>query len=261
MTEPLRFEVSELATEVALMQRLAEKFLVADAIDILVGLRDQIDTLRYASRQTTIAIEADRPIRTKRCGGGYERDNGGTRKDLFGELLFKWELRPLGAASKKRGAKRQVEIAGIASSVARLRIDHCGQKVAIASWRMEIGDGKSPGAFFHAQIPDTLREVIHEEQCTCQLFWPTWLPVPRLPIPAMTPMLVLEFIIAELFQKGWPEHLASGRYEVNQWRAMQQRRFEAYLQWQRKNVADSGQGSPILATKNAKPGPELFLSS
>ena len=140
-------------------------------------------------------------------------------------------------------ASHWLEVAGFASSVARLRIDHCLQMLAIASWRMEIGDGKSPSAFFYSQIPDTLREAIYGEQCTCQLFWLTWLRVPRVPIPAMTPMLVLEFIIAELIQEGWPVYLAFGGFEVNQWRTIQQRRFEAYFRWQRKNVADSGQES------------------
>ena len=241
------------------MQNLAGKFLVADATEILLGVRDQIDTLRHSSQQTTIAVDAGRPIRTKPCNGGYERNNGGACKELFGELLFKWELRPLGAASKKRAAKRQVEVAGIASSVARLRIDHQGDKVTIASWRMEFGDSNSPGAFFHAQIPDTIGESTHEDQVTCEQMWPAWLPVPRLPIPAMTPMLALEFILAELFQEGWPQHLASGGYEVDRWRSMQQRRYIAYFDWQRRNVETSGQGSPILATKEAKPASEFFL--
>ena len=258
MTQPLRFYVAELASEIDIMQKLAERFLAADASGILSEVKAHLETLVYATQETTIEVDTERPIRTIACDGGYERCGGGGRKDLFGELLFKWQFRPLGDASKKRGARRLVEVSGIASSVARLRIDEDGDETAIASWRMEFGDGNSPGAFFHAQIPDTLADSTRERPSN-QKMWPSWLPVPRLPIPPMTPMLALEFVLAEIFQERWPQHLASGGYEVNGWRALQQRRYVTYFDWQRKNVETSGQGSPILATKNAKPAPEFFL--
>lgn len=261
MTESLRFEVSDLATEVELMRRMSEKFLLEEASEILRGVKEQIDTLRYRTHDTTIAVDANRPIRTRHCNGGYERNNGGTYKDLFGELLFKWEFPPLGNGGSRLATKRQVEVIGIASSVARLRINICGEKIAIASWRMEFGDSASPGAFFHAQIPDTLGKPSQGGGCSRQQMWPTWLPVPRFPIPAMTPMLALEFIIAEIFQERWPQHLASGGYEVEHWRSLQSRRFVAYFNWQRKNVESSVKGSPILATKEAKPVTDFFLAT
>ena len=40
-----------------------------------------------------------------------------------------------------------MEVVGIASTVARLKINHGGTMVDIASWRMEFGDNLSPGAF------------------------------------------------------------------------------------------------------------------
>ena len=72
--------------------------------------------------------------------------------------------------------------------------------------------------------------------------WPHWLPVPRLPIPALTPMLALEFTLAEIFQDCWPRHLASGGYEVDKWRALQQRRYVSYFEWQKKMAETSGPG-------------------
>ena len=260
MTSPLRFEVADLVTEVELMRELSGKFLVADASDILIGIKDQFDGLRYSNQNTTIQVNTARPIRTKPCNGGYERGNGGTYKDLFGELLFKWELRPLGVASSKLAARRQVEVAGIASSVARLKIERQGVTALIASWRMEFGDSNSPGAFFHVQIPDTLPGSDGEREPAPQQMWPRWLPVPRLPIPAMTPMLALEFILAEIFQEDWPQHLASGGYAADRWRTFQLRRYVAYFEWQKKNVEVSGKGSPILSMKDAKPAAEFFLS-
>ena len=262
MSGPLRFELAELIREVDLMRGLAAGFLEPDAVGVLFNLREQLETLKYRNCDHTMLIGVDpqRPIGTIACNGGYERNEGGTHKNLFGELLFKWELRPLGAASKKRAAKRQVEVAGTASTVARLRIEHDGHIVDLASWRMEFGACDSPGAFFHSQIPDTLGASDQQDGPEHPFrMWPTWLPVPRLPIPALTPMLALEFVLAEIFQDRWPEHLASGVYEANQWRTLQQRRFVRYFEWQKANAEKSGKGSPLLATKVAKPASDMFL--
>ena len=73
-------------------------------------------------------------------------------------------------------------------------------------------------------------------------------------------MLALEFTLAEIFQDRWPQHLSSGGYEVDKWRALQQSRYVSYFEWQRENADTSGSGSPILATKGAKPAWDLFLS-
>ena len=256
MTAPLRFRVVDLADEVELMQKLAVSFLEPGVNGVLSNVKDDIETLYHRTQVISISVDANWPIRTVPCNGGYERNEGGTRKDLFGELLFKWELHPLGA----RGRKRQVEVAGIASSVARLKVDHQGHEVAIASWRMEVGDLNSPGAFFHAQIPDSLGGSGQPANSACPQMWPPWLPVPRLPIPPMTPMLALEFMLAEIFRDSWLQHLESGGYEVDRWRTLQQERFERYFEWQRKNAEVSGEGSPILAIRDAKPDPELLLS-
>ena len=153
-----------------------------------------------------------------------------------------------------------MEVAGITSTVARLKINYEGTALDVASWRMEFGDDASPGAFFHAQIPDAWDASAQEDQGYPPTRWPHWLPVPRLPIPVLTPMLALEFTLAEIFQDRWPQHLSSGGYEVDKWRALQQSRYVSYFEWQRENADTSGSGSPILATKGAKPAWDLFLS-
>ena len=73
-------------------------------------------------------------------------------------------------------------------------------------------------------------------------------------------MLALEFTPAEILQDRWPQHLASGGYEVDKWRALQQSRYVSYFGWQRRNADTSGAGSPIVATKDAKPAWDLFRS-
>ena len=261
MTGPLQFKLRELIEEVELMEKLAAAFLDEGTADVLKGVAGQLETLRHWREETPMSVSPKWPIKTIPCEGGYERDNGGAYKGLFAELVFMWQLQPLGKPSKRRQANRYVEVAGITSTVARLKIDHEGTPVDVASWRMEFGDDQSPGAFFHAQIPDASETSHQEHQASPFGKWPHWLPVPRLPIPVLTPMLGLEFTLAEIFQDRWPEHLASGRHEVNRWRVLQRRRFVNYFEWQRRNAAKSGSGSPILATKCAKPACDMFLST
>ena len=261
MASPLQFEVCELIEEVELMRKLAENFLDEGTADVLKKVAEQLGTLRSRREggKTNVSVSPRWPIKTIPCEGGYERNNGGTYKCLFAELTFKWELRPLGQASRKPQARRLVEVAGIASTVARLKINHEGQPIEVASWRMEFGDDVSPGAFFHAQIPDASETSQQEHQAGTMGKWPHWLPVPRLPIPALTPMLGLEFTLAEIFQDRWPDHLASGGFEANKWRTLQQRRFVKYFEWQKGNAKSSKSGSPILDTKRAKPDWNMFL--
>ena len=239
------------------MRNMAIGFLAEDAIALLEQLENQIEVLHHHSQATAISINPNRPIITRECNGGYERNCGGKRKDLFGELFFKWELRPVGTSKMKHEAA----VIGIASSVARLKINHQGAETVIASWRMELGDSASPGTFFHAQIPDTFPAAAPMDDSTSPQMWPAWLPVPRIPIPAMTPMLALEFLLAEIFQDRWPKHMASGGYEVAEWRALQRDRYVKFFEWQRKNAQASGQGSPLLAMKSAKPPRDMFVSS
>ena len=259
MIEPLRFQLSDLEKELDLMMHLASGFLEEDATNVLCRVKEQIEILKFSEHENEIKVDVDRPIRTKPCNGGYERNDGGARKDLYGELLFKWQLKPIGRAQKKYASRRQVEVVGIASSVARLKINDHGCDVVIASWRMEFGDGASPGSFFHAQIPDTIGRSDVNDDSEGARMWPSWLPVPRLPIPTMTPMLALELVISEIFGDNWSNHLISGGYQVDNWGVLQQRRYVSYLNWLRILVDSSGEGSPISAIKSGKPNPDIFV--
>ena len=260
MPQPIRFKVAELVEEVALMEQLAGKFLDNANPGVLAHVKDQLEQLRYAQQKIKVATTAGWPIRTMQCDGGYERKEGGQRKDLFGELTFQWELKPLGPASRGRGTSRLAEIAGIASSVIRLKVVQDGSNVAVASWRMELGDNVSPGAFFHAQIPDTTEPTSSDENQTPPTMWPTWLPVPRLPIPPMTPMLALEFTLEELFRDKWRNHIGGGGHHADRWRSLQRERYVRFYEWQRKVADASGSGSPLLSVIDAKPQFDLFLS-
>lgn len=259
MTSALQFYVADLSAEVLLMEKLSANFLEQGARGVLAEVKSQIESLKSISQKITIGVDDNRPIRTIVCNGGYERNKGGQCKDLFGEIVFKWELLPKGNPNKKQGGNRLVEVAGIASSVARLNVDRGGHKTTLASWRMEFGDSISPGAFFHVQIPDTLPTSTNTGQPPKLEKWPEWLPVPRIPIPPITPMLALEFTLGEIFGEQWRDHLGSGSHEASRWRNLQRQRYLRYFDWQKQNVDKSSLGSPLLAMTAAKPHWDFFL--
>ena len=261
MTHAIKYQVRELEREVRLMRRLAEPFLQSDSLGVLDSLYSQLESLRSRTAPLRLEVPPSWPIRTIMCNGGYERNEGGRQETLHAELALAWEFRPLGQSSKKTGAHRLVEVAGKASTVATLHVTHSEGSSTVASWRMEFGDDESPGAHFHVQIPDTLTSGSDSEAPLEEYeMWPAWLPVPRLPIPAFTPMLALEYVLAEIFQDRWPAHLASGPYEVGEWRSLQRGRLSAYFQWQHDNSNSEDTLSPLVAVKNAKPPPDLFLN-
>lgn len=243
------------------MKGLAEPFLRPDSLCVLDHLNSQIQTLHYGTKPLCLEVKPSWPIRTIECNGGYERLEGGRHKTLHAELAFVWEVCPLGQPSKKSGARRLFEVAGKASTVASLHVTHEGETSKLASWRMEFGDDVSPGAHFHAQIPDTLRSGSETDAPLKELrMWPSWLPVPRLPIPAFTPMLALEYVLAEVFQDQWPARLKSDPHGIGKWRDLQRRRLSAYFRWQQKISNSEDVLTPLIAVKNAKPSPDMFLN-
>ena len=261
MTHSIRYQVRELEKEVRLMRRLAEPFLRSDSLGVLDELLLQLQSLEYRTGPLRLEVTPSWPIRTIECNGGYERDEGGKHKSLHAELALVWEFRPLGQSSKKARGHRLVEVAGKASTVATLHVTHSEGSSRLASWRMEFGDDESPGAHFHVQIPDTLTSGSDSDAPLEEFqMWPAWLPVPRLPIPAFTPMLALEYVLAEIFQDRWPDHLASGLYEIGEWRNLQRRRLSAYFRWQHSNSDSEDALSPLVEVMNAKPPPDLFLN-
>ena len=89
------------------MRKLAINFLEEGTAGVLQNVIEQLETLRYRRDETTSCLcrSPDWPIKSIACNGGYERDDGGSYKDLFAELVFQWHLRPLGDASKKAQAR------------------------------------------------------------------------------------------------------------------------------------------------------------
>jgi len=96
-------------------------------------------------------------------------------------------------------------------------------------WRMEMGGHGAPGCFFHSQI---LGE-------SANFPFPNSLPIPRLPIIAMTLTSVAEFVIGELFQDDWGPNLGLKVPHLNRWIPIQKRRFSRILNWKAQVLEQS----------------------
>ena len=119
-----------------------------------------------------------------------------------------------------------------------------GRKEPIAEWHMEFADAASPGCYFHVQVP-----------------WNASIPVPRLPTYAVSPLFAFEFVLGELFQKGWESDASSPSAHLAKWRAIQTKRLNAFLTWQTEVLSRPNQiASPWLTLKQEKPKPELLTA-
>jgi len=118
-------------------------------------------------------------------------------------------------------------------------------------WRVEFGAADSPGCYFHTQI-------LGEKE---QPPFPHALSVPRLPSLFVTPMAAVEFLLGELFQDQWEQHIVGDQGDRPFWNGIQQQRLQNLLRWKQQQL-DGCQGSPWMALKKAKPlqADGLFLS-
>jgi hypothetical protein len=123
-----------------------------------------------------------------------------------------------------------------------------GVKRDLAMWRVEVASDDSPGCHFHVQVLGK----------THDLPFPSTLSVPRLPSCIITPMAVLEFVLAELFQDEWRKYAVGDRDEIKRWRSIQRQRFEKLFAWQTGVVKDCT-GAPWTVLKLTKPDRDLFI--
>jgi hypothetical protein len=158
-------------------------------------------------------------------------------------------VRPLGVNAKKPQArqKRLLEFYGIASTRVRF-FDASDLSKSIAMWRLELGDAKSPGCYFHVQI-------LGEEE---EPPFPKSVSVPRLPSLFVTPMGAIEYVLGEVFQDRWAKVAMENTATVLRWSGMQQRRLLSLLEWQKDKVKKA-LTSPWMTLKAARPEPALFL--
>jgi hypothetical protein len=256
----LVFSCSVFRDEINLLASVAEPFLEPGAERVLRNLADQVDNIRGQGSDGVLSIEPTWPLLTRPCGGAYEHDGGGQYATLHAEITARWEVHPVGTRVKS-SKDRRFEVAGKASTVAELFVTDpdAVERTKVASWRMEIGNYDSPGAFFHVQIPESRNRTVDGHLA----LWPSWLSVPRIAAGPFTPMLAVEFVLGELFQEGWRDHVGSvggivRQSDVDRWRNLQEQRLLAYLDWQRESLRVGALGTPLQTLKWAKPPPALL---
>jgi hypothetical protein len=246
----LRFSFLETFLELESAFKLTRDF-TNNGDYIFSQLKAQLENLQYGSGPATQAweIPRNRPLRIKDSCGGCEIGGGGM--SVSADFSFVWHAKRIPLPQKKKPAK-EFHLNGKASAIARvfqLR-DNGSRGEEIAMWRVEIGDDNSPGCHFHVQIMGEVEDGA----------FPSWLPIPRLPTCLTSPMAALEFLLAELFQDSWKNHLRFETDELKRWRTIQRGRLSSLLAWQSETVADVKQASPWSILKSSKPPSDLFVT-
>jgi hypothetical protein len=246
----LEFPFSTMCEEIDTVARVAQVFIAPSSSKVLPALRANLDSIRQsaAGRVYQWKIPEFAPLSTVASCGEYECGGGGQHL-LFARISSVWEIEPLGPRNPGSQPHRKFALAGLASTKVRiLEGDAEAPGGELAMWRMEIGDERSPGCCFHVQV---LGESDDPP-------FPRSVPVPRFPGLFLTPMSVLEFVLAELFQETWKEHSAHETSEMQLWRTIQRERLGRLLHWKAKQV-DNSAGPAWTVLKSAKPPADLFL--
>lgn len=242
------FSIKDTLIELETAKAIAGGFLENEEL-VFLQMRTQLESLRDqpAPEHASWTIAPAQALRTIVSEGEYNLSGGGV--SVIGTLSFLWEIKRV-RPKKRKDPAQLFQVVGIASTVLRVfEVQEDGsQGDELAMWRIEIGDDASPGCHFHVQIRGEGDDGP----------FPKKLSVPRLPTCLATPMASLEFMLGELFQYRWKQHVFSDADPFKRWRAMQRTRFSKLLAWQRA-ATDVATGSPWSALKSAKPPENLFL--
>lgn len=244
----LIFSFKELIDECEAIKAYAADFLDKTTLGVLAEAKGTLENIQVAKHTKFVKwqIPLDRPLRTVWSAGESQCDSKSKHK-VRAEFSFVWQIRKLDEG-KWRNSKYFL-LDGIASTVTALVAEIDDEQRVIARWTTEVGDHASPGTHFHFQVnrPDS------EE-----LPFPKSLDVPRLPAPLMSPFLVIDLALGEIFQDRWKKHSLTENRDSKWWRGIHQDRVLHFLKWQTKCVQDFA-GSPWMALKVAKPPRELLV--
>jgi hypothetical protein len=245
----LIFAFQEVIDELDAFYYLAEEFIAPDARYVLPQFKSVLESYRDQPTEAEYhwQIRPEAPLRTTISGGEYEVGGSGGH-NVYADVDAYWSIRRI-PPKKKSMPARQFKLTGIASTRVRLWCESSGGKKEIAMWRMEVGDSASPGCHFHVQI---LGEV-------ADFPFPKSLPVPRLPGIILSPAAVVEFVLAELFQDRWAEHVGRDSPHLKRWAPIQADRLKRLLKW-KLEVLDKNAGSPWTTIKRQKPNNMLFVA-
>lgn len=241
------FSFGEVGREVESFKSLARPFLDRSADRILDDLRTQLEGVRSdRNRPNLWRIPLDQPLRTRPCEGGYQRDYKG-KHNVYAAISATWEIQPHHA-----DPDRLFEIIGNASCRVRLLEDTDGETRELGRFNADIGGHDGPGAVFHVQVSD---------QPGSEAF-PSTLDVPRLPVPPLTPLGVVEYILGELFQEDWLRRVSERSGNQAIWAGLQRKRLVNFMDWQLQILCGrrgERSASPLMDLKRSGAEAELFL--
>ncbi len=243
----LIFSFKELLIECELIKSYAQRFLDSTTIGLVDEARGNLQTIQSQGSTTDTtrwSIPEDRPLCTVWSEGDSKPDKKSAHH-IRGELSFVWQIRPLD--EKPYQNRSHFVLDGLASTV--VSMTDKGKK-RIAQWTVEVGDHQSPGTHFHSQIKRFGSAP-----------FPSSLDVPRFPALPMSPFLVLEFAISELFQDRWRRHAVADSSDARKWRGIQEPRMRRFFAWQMERLSSASVGSPWMGLKLAKPAPTLLLAT
>ena len=247
----LEFDFENVIAEIDALNKLVGNFCQPRSKSVLPELISTLRSIRgnEANRSWPWGIKENNQFFTDISRGAYQPDEQGG-DNVFAEITSTWEVRRI--APKKRSAQAErFKLIGNASTRVRLHreVPAGAALEELAMWRAEIGDSASPGCHFHVQV---LGDKEHPP-------YPKSLDVPRFPGLIVTPAGVVEYVLSELFQDRWLQHLSTQRADLDRWWPIQKKYLGAVLGWQLKVVNGSSSGSPWGTLKKAKPNARLFL--
>ena len=230
MPVPLRFTVDGFRREVDSMSRISRRFMDPGADRVFRQLLTSLDQIVNSRHPARWEASHGSPLVT--CPSREYEPGGETAFAVRGEVSWTWDISPLHLRAKPKSPPDAFDVNGIASTSIRIRKTGADNAVLV-TWRVELGAVDSPGCYFHSHLSDELS-------------------IPRIPSLFVTPMAALEFLLGELFQDRWAEHVSRDNDEIRFWRSTQVNSFVRVLEWKRKKI-ESGVGSPWIALKRAKP--------
>jgi hypothetical protein len=247
----LEYFFSDFERELTAIGQIAAEYIRHDSGHVIPRLIEGLKNIASSDDRRSYPwnIPVSSPLRTKSSRGQYEPDSQGGRS-IFGEVTSTWDIQTIRDRGSPHGPAKKLALVGKASTRIRIIGELAdGELEQLAMWRMEIGGVGAPGACFHIQ-------VLGEE--TLPPF-PKDLPIPRLPTVMFTPMLAFDFLLGELFQDEWTEHVSSSkdRGALEIWRGIQTRRLKNLLAWQLEGL-DNVAAVPWTWIKKLEPPADLF---
>lgn len=248
----LIFPFKGLIDECEAIKAYASDFLDKTSVGVLAEAKSTLENIQVA-KITDLKrwqIPANRPLRTIWSDGESQPDSKSKHK-VRAEFSFVWQIRKLDEGKWKNS--KYFLLDGLASTVTTLVADVDNEEKVIARWTTEIGDAASPGTHFHFQVNRP------GDKDDSEYFpFPKSLDIPRFPAPLMSPFLVIDMALGEVFQDRWKKHSLTENRDSKWWKCVHQDRVLRFLKWQANCVQDSA-GSPWMALKIAKPPRELLV--